>query len=158
MANGSVYGETWYNVKVILPRTYKNIRYTNNSYNRISLNIFNKKIFLFKNSQYQNEDYFDREIISNNILPFSINITKVLEKNEETYFYNYQEASDKGIELAREKLLNDLKGDSKILFQKKLKLYEENSTIVVEVFFKVYEDITDYKNIEVKGDMNGYDF
>ena len=158
MANGSIYGETWYNVKVILPRTYKDIRYTNNSYNRISLNIFNKKIFLFKNSQYQNEDYFDREIISNNILPFSINITKVLEKNEETYFYNYQEASDKGIELAREKLLNDLKGDSKILFQKKLKLYEENSTIIVEVFFKVYEDITDYKNIEVKGDMNGYDF
>ena len=70
------------------------------------------------------------------------------------YFYNYQEAEEKGISLAKEKLANDLKGDSKILFQKKLKLYEENSTIVIEVFFKVYEDITDYKNI-VKEDEYG---
>ena len=54
--------------------------------------------------------------------------------------------------MAKEKLLNSLQGDSKILYQKKLKLYEENSTIIVEVFFKVYEDITDYKNIEIKGD------
>lgn len=153
MAKGSVYGETWYNVKVILPRTYSIYKYTGNSYTRLSISIFNKRLIPFKKN-YLNEEYQDSSIISSNILPFSINKTKIFEKKIDTYFYNYQEAEEKGISLAKEKLANDLKGDSKILFQKKLKLYEENSTIVIEVFFKVYEDITDYKNI-VKEDEYG---
>ena len=146
-AKGSVYGETWYNVKVILPRTYQTSLYTGKSYNKISLNIFNKKIILFNKPKYQVYEYQDEPIISNSLLPFSLNKTKVLEKKIDTYFYTYQDALDIGLSLAKEKLMNDLKGDSKILFQKKLKLYEENSTIIVEVFFKVYEDITDYQKI-----------
>ena len=146
-AKGSVYGETWYNVKVILPRTYKVIKYTGNSYNTISIKILGKRFMLFNKNKYSLVDYQDKPIINDRLLPFSINKTSIIEKKEETYFYTYQDAWEKGISLAREKLLNDLKGDSKILLQKKLKLYEENSTIVVEVFFKVYEDITDYKNI-----------
>ena len=52
--------------------------------------------------------------------------------------------------MAKEKLMDSLKDDSKILLQKKLKLYEENSKIVVVVFFKVYEDITDYQRITLE--------
>ena len=154
-AKGSVYGETWYNVKVILPRTYKIFRYTNNSYTRLSINFLGKRLFFFKNKNYDIEDYIDYPIINNSLLPFSINKTNIKEKIMDTYFYTYQSALDKGITLAKEKLLNELKGDSKILLQKKLKLYEENSTIVIEVFFKAYEDITDYKNITRKDDING---
>ena len=149
-AKGSVYGETWYNVKVILPRTYNTIKYTGNSYNTLSIKVLGKRFLLFSKNKYQQEDYQDSELINDKLLPFSINKTKVLEKNNENFFYTYQEAWEKGLSLAREKLLNDLNGDSKILLQKKLKLYEENSTIIVEVFFKVYEDITDYKKIDVK--------
>lgn len=154
-AKGSVYGETWYNVRVILPRTYKLFKYTNNSYNRLSINFLGKKIFLFKNKNYELEEYIDYPIINNKLLPFSINKTIIKEKNYDTYFYTYQDALSKGMTLAKEKLLNELKKDSKILLQKKLKLYEENSTIVIEVFFKVYEDITDYKSINGKDDING---
>lgn len=148
-AKGIVYGETWYDVKVILPRTYVTSIYTGNSYNSLSINIFNKRLLLNK-KKYDIVEYQDKVIINNKILPFSINKTKVLEKKIDTYFYTYQEALEKGLILARDKLLNDLKGDSQILLQKKLKLYEENSTIVVEVFFKVYEDITDYEKITGK--------
>ena len=155
-AKGSVYGETWYNVKVILPRTYKIEKYTGNSYNRLSIDLLGKKLFLFKNKKYVNEEYSDNAIINNSILPFSINITNIKEKTMDTYFYTYQDALDKGMNLAKEKLLNDLQGDSKILMQKKLKLYEENSTIVIEVFFKVYEDITDYRDITRKDDKYEY--
>ena len=154
-ARGSVYGETWYNVKVILPRTYKIDKYTNNSYTRLSINFLNKKIILFKNKNYELEEYIDYPIINNNLLPISINKTIIKEKNYDTYFYTYQDALSKGMILAKEKLMNELKKDSKILLQKKLKLYEENSTIVIEVFFKVYEDITDYKSINRKDDING---
>ena len=73
-----------------------------------------------------------------------------MEVNKTTFFYTYQDAQDLGLRLAKEKLLNNLREDSKILLQKKLKLYEENSTIIVEVFYKVYEDITDYQEISIK--------
>ena len=147
-AKGSVYGETWYIVKVILPRTYNDITDTKNIYTRFSLNIFNKRIILFNKNKYGLVKYIDHPIISSNLLPFSLNKTEIIEQKDETYFYTYQEALDKGLSLAKEKLVHDLKGDSKILFQKKLKLYEENSTINIEVFFKVYEDITDYRKID----------
>ena len=146
-AKGKIYGETWYNVKVELPRTYKDVVYTGNSFNRLSFNIFNKRYFLFKNKRYDNEEYQDSVIINNKLLPFSINKTKILETYEDTFFYTYSDALDIGLSLAKKKLLDNIKGDSKILFQKKLKLYEENSTINIEVFFKVYEDITDYQKI-----------
>ncbi len=149
-AKGSVYGETWYNVKVIIPRTYKLVKYTGNSYNKYSITILGKRILLFNKKKYDLSEYQDKRIISSNLLPIEFNKTKVLEKKEDIYFYTYEDAWNKGLSLAREKLLSDLKGDSKILLQKKLKLYEENSTIVVEVFFKVYEDITDYKSINSK--------
>lgn len=146
-AKGEVFGETWYNVKVELPRTYQSIKYTGNSFNKISLNIFDKRIFLFKNKKYNSEEYQDTVILDNKILPFSINKTKVLETKKETYFYTYQDALDIALSLAKEKLMNSLSNGSKILLQKKLKLYEENSKIIVVVFFKVYEDITDYQRI-----------
>ena len=146
-ANGRVYGETWYNVKVELPRTYNDIKYTGNSFTRISFNVFNKRYFLFKNKKYDNEEYNDKIIINNNLIPFSISNTKILETREETYFYTYQDALDIGLTLAKEKLLDSLNKDSKILLQKKLKLYEENSKIIIVVFFKVYEDVTDYQRI-----------
>ena len=53
--------------------------------------------------------------------------------------------------IAKEKLESNLDSSAKILLQKKLKLYEENNIIVIEVFFKVYENITDYENIQEEG-------
>ena len=157
-AKGTIYGETWYNVKVELPRTYKEIKYTGNSFNKISLNIFDKRYFLFKRKKYDNEEYYDNVIINNNLLPFSINNTLVKESITDTYFYTYSDALDIGLTLAKEKLMDSLSKDSKILLQKKLKLYEENSKIIIVVFFKVYEDITDYGEIVKDGEGNGNTF
>ena len=87
LAKGKVYGETWYIVKVELPRTYQDMKYTGNSYNRFSLNIFNKRYFLFKNKKYNNEEYQDNVIINNTLLPFSLNKTKIMEVNKTTFFF-----------------------------------------------------------------------
>ena len=148
-AEGIVYGETWYNVKVELPRSYERTVYTGNSYNRYTLDIFDKKFFLFGKKDYKEEEYDNKEILSSNILPFSFNKTKIKEVKKVFSIYTYDEALNKGIEVARSKLLNNLDKDSKILFQKKLKLYEEHDKIIVEVFFKVYENITDYQEINI---------
>jgi len=144
-AKGRVFGETWYNVKVELPRTYKIKKNTGNTYHTISLNIFNKRINF--GNRYFEYEYNDISLLENNLLPLSINYTEVREVKNDTYFYTYQDAQEVALRLAREKLMSSLDKDSKILLQKKLKLYEENSTIIIEVFFKVYEEITDYELI-----------
>ncbi len=149
-AKGKVYGETWYIVRVELPRTYEVMSNTKNSFKRLSINLFDKRLFLFKNKKYINEEYMDKSILKSNLLPISLNITKINELKKDNYFYTYQDALEKGLRLAKEKLIDNLKGDSQILFQKKLKLYEENSTIIIEVFFKVYEDITTYEDIVIE--------
>lgn len=151
-AKGKIYGETWYNVKVELPTRYQDKRYTGNSYQRLSLNIFNKKIFLSKGKRYIKEEYDDHLIMGSSLVPFSLNNTIIKEIKEDTYFYTYQDAEALGFDLAKKKLLDSLNSDSKIIYQKKLKLYEENSTIIIEVFFKVYEDITDYQKIDIEGE------
>lgn len=151
-AKGSVYGEVWYNVKVEFPRTYNLKKYTGNIYNRLTINIFDKKIFLFGKKKYSNEEYYDKPILSSNILPFSINKTKIMEYIDTKSIYTYDTILEKAMTLARDKLLISLSSDAKILSQKKLKLYEENNIIIVEVFFKVYENITDYKVINEEGE------
>ena len=45
-------------------------------------------------------------------------------------------------------MIKALAEDSKILDQKKLKFIINDSTIDMDVFFKVYENITSYQSIE----------
>ena len=149
-AKGQIYGETWYNVKVLLPKSYIDKVYTGKSKNRISLNVLGKKFFLFKGQNYSNEEYNDKVILKSKLLPISLNYTSIRETKNDTYFYTYQDALDIGLAKAKEKLINSLPLNSKILYQKKLKLYEEDSKIIIEVFFKVYENITDYQEITLK--------
>lgn len=143
-AEGIVYGETWYNVKVELPVFIHEKKYTGNNYNVISLKIFNKRINLFSKNKYKEEEYIDKEILVSKLLPISLNKTKVLEIKNLTSLSTYDILLEKGMSIAREKLESSLGKDAKILSQKKLKLYEENNIIVIEVFFSVYENITDY--------------
>ena len=150
-AEGIVYGETWYNIKVELPHTYQKRKYTGNSYKTLSLNLFNN-VFLFKKNKYKDVEYQDKVLLSNALLPISLNYSTVYEVKNDNLIYDYQEALIVGLNKAREKLLETLDKNSKILYQKKLKLYEENSKIIVEVFFKVYENITDY--LEIVGGSN----
>ena len=139
-------GETWYNIKVELPHTYQKRKYTGNSYKTLSLNLFNN-VFLFKKNKYKDVEYQDKVLLSNALLPISLNYSTVYEVKNDNLIYDYQEALIVGLNKAREKLLETLDKNSKILYQKKLKLYEENSKIIIEVFFKVYENITDYLEI-----------
>ena len=147
-AEGTIYGETWYNIKVELPHTYERKSYTGNFYKELSLSLFNKRVSL-KKKKYDNSEYYDNILFSNKILPISLNYSTVYEVKKDYLIYDYGEALLVGMNKAKEKLLETLDKNSKILYQKKLKLYEENSKIVIEVFFKVYENITDY--IEITG-------
>ena len=154
-ATATVYGETWYNVHVSYPIFYYEKNYTGKTKKRFSLTILNKKFNFFDKDKYEDEEITETKIFSHHFLPIKFSYEKVLELYKEDSIYTVEEATSKAIKVAREKILKSLPSDSKILSQKKLKIIVNNSTIDVDVFFKVYENITDIVLIDKKLNSQG---
>ena len=83
----------------------------------------------------------------NSLLPIKL----VYEKQKEIEIIDQvlteEEVIDKAIDEARIKMEDDLEEKEYIISQKNLKINIKESKIVLEVFFVVYEDITDYQEI-----------
>ena len=146
-ATGNVYAEVWYTVDVEMPLIYKEEYKTGISKKVLSFTFINKRYSLFNFFGYKNKKVEENVIIKNNLLPIKVSFDKELELKVIDEVYTYEEAESKAVELARNKLQVKLTNNEKILFEKKLKTTQNNSTIVLKVFFKVYENITDYMEI-----------
>ena len=155
-AEGKVYGEVWYSVTVELPKKYYEEKKTGKTSKALTLRIANKKIsvpFSKDNRSYISED---SPILENNLIPIKL----VLETKHEIEIidkeYNMDNSSSEAIKLATKKLEDRLDEQSMILSKKVLKKALKNSKIIVEIFFKVRENITDYKKIlnelKIEGD------
>ena len=59
-----------------------------------------------------------------------------------------EEANDKAIEEAIKKMNENLSDDEKIINYKVLNSSVEDDKVIVNVFFTVYENITEYSKIE----------
>lgn len=148
-AKGEVFGETWYNVEVSVPINGSSKTYTGKSKKRLVINYFDKKINLFDFNKYKQEEISEEKILlESKILPFSLSYNTIKEINLVDDINTLEKAIEEGMNIGRKRLLDTLANDSKILSQKKLKLYTKDSKIIIEIFFKVYENITDY--IEIK--------
>ncbi len=154
-ATGNVYAEVWYEVTVDMPLTYREEYKTGRSKNTLTFSFFDNHYSLFDFWPYQEKRIKENIIFKNNILPIKLSFNHEEELKVIDEVYTYEEAIDKAMLKAREKLSLQLKEDEKILFEKKLKTSQNNSTIIVTVFFKVYENITDYAKVEeIKEDSN----
>ena len=149
-ADAVIYGETWYNVHVSYPISYYEKTYTGNTKKRLSITFFNKKFNFFDKNKYKEEEIVETKLLYHKFLPFKISIENSSEVILIDDLYTTDEAVLKAIEVAREKLLKTLPSNSKILQEKKLKIVVNNSTIDVDVFFKVYENITDIEEIVIE--------
>lgn len=147
-ATGNVYAEVWYEVDVDMPLTYREEYKTGKEKKNLTLTIFNNSYSLFDFFPYKQKRITENIIFKNNILPIKLSFNKEEELRVIDEVYTFEEATDKAVVLAREKLEAKLTGEEKILYEKKLKTKQNNSTIIVTVFFKVYENITAYSKIE----------
>lgn len=154
-AEGKVYGEVWYSVTVELPKKYYEEKKTGKTSKALTLRIANKKIsvpFSKDNKSYISED---SPILENNLIPIKL----VLETKHEIEIidkeYNMDNSSSEAIKLATKKLEGRLDEQSMILSKKVLKKTLKNSKIIVEIFFKVRENITDYKKISKELKIEG---
>ena len=147
-AEGTVFGEVWYNVSVLIPKTYKETLYTNKENTILQFKFLNKKYNLFSRyTEYESDNKF---VINNNILPVSFGIVKLKEVKNTYHKYNINNIDNKALKVASSKLLSQLGKRDTIISKKVLKRYEKKGKILVDVFFKVSEDITDYVSIKDK--------
>lgn len=152
VANGKVYAEVWYMVDVSMPLVYKEEYLTGKSKKCLTFTIFNNSYSIFDLFPYKHKRINESIIFKNNILPIKLSFNKEQELRVIDEVYTYDEAINKALILARKKISTKFNTNEKILSEKKLKIKQNNSTILMTVFFKVYEDITSYAPIEDKID------
>lgn len=145
-ADGKVYGETWYKVSVELPYHFYNEEKTGKKDKYINIRLFNKNIELFS-KKYKTSNNKKILGIDSNLLPIGISINEKYELIIDDSIYSYDNAIMKASSIAKKKLYDKLGKNIEIIYEKDLKYTEENSKIIVVMFYKVIEDITEYGDI-----------
>ena len=144
-ATGKVFAEVWYHAEVEIPYSYQEETLTTNKKKILSLKILSNDIRLFSNFKTKQDNVIFS--LYNQLLPFKVSLIEEKETNVEDSIYSEDIAILKARDIAREKLKSSLGKDDTIIYEKYLKNKEEDSKIIVDMFFKVNEDITSYMEI-----------
>ena len=146
-ASGHVYGEVWYKVKVDYPLAYSEKHETGNSQKRLVFNFLNKSYELgFK--KYKDKNVSSKTLLKHIFLPISLTYDNQREVIAIDEVYTIKQAIKKAEERAYAEINSKLNDKEKILSSKNLKVDVNDSKIELEMFFTVYEDITEYQKIE----------
>lgn len=146
-ALGKVLAETWYMVHVSYPLNYKETIYLNEIKNNLIISFMNKEFSVRKNYESLHlEKKF--ELIKSKVFPFEIRIEKQRKTKILNQRYTKKQALNKAILVAENKIKTKLNTDEYIISKKALNFTSNDSKIEIDVFFKVCEDITDYKEVD----------
>lgn len=147
-ANGKVYGEVWYKSEVEMPFVYYEENYTSNINKVLTLSFLNKRFELFNFNKFENKEIDEKNIVKHLFLPIKLSLETQREVKKTDKIYTIDEA----IEMAKNKSISSMESKLNdkeyIISSKNLKVEIKESKIVLEMFFSVYEDITDYRIIE----------
>ena len=146
-ARGTVVGETWYTVSTEYPYYYNETLYTGSKKKVLVFNFVNKRISLFDFDKYKSFNKNVKYIFEDNFLPISLSYEYQYETKVINEIYTYEEAKNKAIETAKEKLLD--KYNNIININKITIVSEEDLTskIKLSLFISCDEDITKYKEV-----------
>lgn len=147
-AKGRVYGEVWYETQVEYPFIYKEEKETGKKNKVLVFQFLNKEIELFNFKPFKNKKKEDKVLLKSNLLPIKFTWQKQNEVNVIEEINTEEDAIKKAILLAQQKMESKLNDNEYIISQNCLKVNIKNSTIVVDMFFAIHEDITDYLKIE----------
>ena len=144
-ADGKVYAEVWYLVKINQDLTYIK-SFTNNKGNAIlSIVINNKEIKLIKIPKKVIAPS-KRVLFYNDLFSIVLSQKKKYIKKSQTYTsFEIQSLLE---QKAKNSILNTFKDDEYIISQKTLKKYVKNGKMYIEVFFKCYQDIAEEKALQ----------
>ncbi len=145
-AEGKVYGEVWYEINVSYPFVYNEIRLTDNRKKVLALKILDKTIE-FTRKPYKDKKIEEKIIIKNNLLPLSFVIQNQSEQIVIEDILTKDDALVKAEQLGVRKIKNNLKDGEYIIYYKVLNSNIKDDSLELNMFFSVYEDITDYEVI-----------
>ena len=143
-AIGEVYGEVWYKLSVEYPVIDDKREETGSYFDTYSFNFFNKTISIKKNL-YNLSYKKSNIIIKNDIIPISITKDRIYELKPISGIYTEGEALLNAKEYANKKMSSLLKKDEYIIGDKVLNYKVNSNTIYIDVFYKVYINITGFK-------------
>ena len=144
-ATGSVEARVWYSQKEKVPLKQIEKEYTGETETKYSLNINNFKINLYKRlSNFEKydtiEEYKKLQLFSDFYLPFELTKITNKEYNEKEIILQKEDAKNQAVNLAEEKINEQIKDKSKIL-NKQIKVNNTDEYIEVEVVYEVLETI-----------------
>lgn len=146
-AEGKIFGEVWYVIKTEYPFVYHEETETGKSKQVYTVKVLNKD-FEFTFNKFKNKKIKEEKIISHPLLPIKLVKQNQKETQVKNEILTFDDALIKAEELSETKIKKDLSDNEYIIRQKYLKSTVKDSTIEVEMFFAVYEDITAYQGIE----------
>lgn len=147
-ASGKVYGEVWYKSTIEFPYLYKETRYTGKEKEVYSIKFLNRSFDLFNFHPYQQSKKTEQVIVKHPFLPFRFVKEKQREAVIRDDIYTVDQAIMQARNLATKKIEQKLGVNERIISSKDLNVSVKESKIRLEVFFTVYEDITDYQAID----------
>lgn len=146
-AKGKVYGEVWYVLKTSYPFVYTEEKETGSSKDVYSLKWLNKTIEL-TNKKYKTKKIKEKTLFKSTILPFSFVKQNQKETKVKNQILTFDEALIKAQEYSITKMNKSLNKDEYIIRSKYLKSSVNENSIEVQMFFAIYEDITDYRELK----------
>lgn len=146
-AKGTVYGETWYEISVTYPFAYKETKELNNKNKVYAIKILNKNIELFNKKPFKTKKIEEKILLKNNILPIKLVKQNQIETEEIEEILTIDEAINKAKEKAINQIKTNLKENEYIINYKILNTNIKESELELNIFFSIYENITDYEKI-----------
>lgn len=149
-AMGEVYGEVWYKLSVEYPIINDFKEETGNKKTVYSINFFDNSFIIFNKNNYKNS-YIKKDILlKNNIIPISFSKDTIYEQNVISGIYTEGEALLNARDYAKEKIKEMLDEDEYIISDKVLKYSVNSNTIYMDIFYKIYANITGTKEIIIE--------
>lgn len=146
-AIGSIYGEVWYNVNITYPYVYIESNLTNEKQDIFVFKFLNKSYELsFKH--FKEKKVEENVIFKSNYIPLSLVKSSQIKTNNIEEILTCDQAFEKAIKKANDKVNSSLKEDEHIINFKVLNKTCDVDKINVDIFFSVYENITDYAKID----------
>lgn len=145
-AEGHAYAEIWYITRTEYPIAISKEKITGRKHDIYTLKFLNHS-FEFTLNKFKTKKIKEKVILSNNLLPITLSKQNQQETIITEEVLTYEQALSRAKEESIKEIKRKLKKDEYIIRSNYLKSTVNNSTIVVEMFFAVYEDITDFAEI-----------
>lgn len=145
-ADGEVYAEIWYITKTKYPIAIEKEKLTGRKQNIYVINFLNKNFELTFN-KYKTKQVKEKTILKHKFLPLKLTKQTQKETTKISEILTYEEALEKAKNASINYIKDKLSKKEYIIRSNYLKSNLNNSTIEIDMFFAVYEDITDYVEI-----------